>query len=118
MICIEGSIPLTAVTGHYHTDDPKEAVKRFADDYPLGRVDAIDGRAVRGICNCGQPVMHTDKPLRGGKGKANPGGYVYDTANGVYVCGCCVAKTNKNWDKEFAQLAKPAGKKKQHKEHR
>ncbi len=81
---VEGSVPITDADLSVETNDAKEAVRQFKQEYPQARVAFINGVAVRGICGCGEPVLDTTV------------GYVFDKDEEAYLCPNCAFARGKS----------------------
>ena len=74
---IEGTIPVQLVSTTLAEADVATAIAYFLTQHPRARVEKIDGQIVRGICECGQPVMEKDRD------------YTYDNDTERYTCSNC-----------------------------
>lgn len=78
---VEGTVPVQAVESRVATDDPAQAVAVFQQEHPQARVEAIDGKIVRGVCACGRPVME------------DTGGFTYSPEDQLYICPRCTGES-------------------------
>ena len=76
---IEGTVPLTTVSESFvDTADIVIAVQQFKKLHPTARIDSIDGRLVRDLCEgCGTPVFE------------DTFGYAYNAESDTYLCPNC-----------------------------
>ena len=75
---IEGTIPPKPVELNTDTSDLLEAARSFVEAHPDARIEAVDGKIVRGICcKCGRPIMEDEQR------------YAFNVDESTYECPQC-----------------------------